>query len=94
MAINKYTLVFQSYGQPQLINLEGCNSVIFFNSGTDIAFIEGCPITPGASLAITGNECEVTFDVLQLTFANAVGTIQQMTIIKKSYTQGFTPLGY
>jgi hypothetical protein len=94
MAVNKYTLIWQTYGAAQLLDLGGCNSVTFFNTGTGTAFIEGCPIPPGASLQISGNECEVTFDVLQITFDLTAGLVQSLTVIKKVFTSGFTQTGY
>jgi hypothetical protein len=92
MAILKYTLVFQQYGQAQQVNLGGCNSIVFFNTGTATAFIEGCPITPGAQISIEGNACEVSEDVLQLTFDLTAGLVQSMTTIKKSYTGGYSQI--
>jgi hypothetical protein len=85
MAMKKYTLVFQTWGAAQQIDLEGCNSVTFYNTGTATAYIEQTPIPPGGSIPVLGNDCEITNDVLQLTFDTTAGLIQSMTIIKKSY---------
>jgi hypothetical protein len=90
--MNKYTLVFQSYGAAQQIDLGGANSVTFYNVGTDTAYIEGVPILPSAQLSIEGNECEVTFDILQLTFNLTAGLTQNMSVIKKVFTQGYSNL--
>lgn len=92
MAIKKYTLVFQQYGLAQQIALGGCNSVSFYNVGTATAYIEGCPIVPGANFSIQGNECEVTEDVVQLTFDLTAGLVQSLIVIKKSYTSGYSGL--
>lgn len=92
MALKKYTLVFQQYGAAQQIDLGGCNSISFYNVGTATAFIEGCPIVPGANFKIDGNECEVSFDVVQLTFDLTAGLVQSLIVIKKSYTAGYTAL--
>lgn len=90
--MKKYTLVFQQYGAAQQIDLGGCNSVSFFNTGTATAYIEGCPITPGANFRIDGNECEVTYDVVQLTFDLTAGLTQSLTVIKKSFTSGYNQI--
>lgn len=90
--MNKYTLVFQQYGAAQQIDLTGTNSVTFYNTGTGTAYIEGCPILPGASFVISGNECEVTDDIVQLTFDLTVGLTQSLVVIKKMFTQGYQNL--
>lgn len=87
--MKKYTLVFQQYGGAQQVDLGGCNSVSFYNNGTATAYIEGCPIVPGSNFRIDGNECEQTFDVVQLTFDLTAGLTQSCIVIKKSYTGGY-----
>ena len=89
MALQKYTLVFQQYGAAQQVDLGGANSITFYNTGTATAYIEGSPIPPGGQLNIDGNQCEVTYDILQLTFDLTVGLTQSMTIIKKCFTNGY-----
>lgn len=90
--MKKYTLVFQQYGAAQQVALGGCNSVSFYNTGTATAYIEGCPIVPGGNFRIEGNECEVTDDVVQLTFDLTAGLVQSLIVIKKSYTQGYNQI--
>jgi hypothetical protein len=87
--MNKYTLVFQTYGEAQRIDLGGANSITFYNAGTATAFIEGCPILPSGQFAIEGNSCEITNDMLQLTFDLTAGLTQNMIVIKKVFTQGY-----
>lgn len=88
MALQKYTLVFQTFGAAQQVELK-CNSVNFYNTGTATAYIEGAPIPPGGQFEVSGNECEQTDDIVQLTFDLTAGLTQSMTIIKKCYTNGY-----
>lgn len=83
--MKKFTLIFQQYGAAQQLDLNNCNAITFYNTGSATAFIELTPILPGASLTFNGNECEVCTDVVQLTFDLTAGLVQSLVVIKKVY---------
>lgn len=83
--MQKFTITFQQYGAAQQLDLTNCNTVTFYNTGTATAFIESCPILPGASLTISGNECEECNDFVQLTFDLTAGLTQNLVVIKKVF---------
>ena len=61
------------------------NSLIFYNTGTSNVFVDGIKITPGTSIAITGNVGEMLVKVYDVLFV-APGN-NQLTVIYKRYVK-------
>lgn len=60
-----------------------CNTIVFFNTGTNNCFVDGIKITPGTSFTILGNENEFNVKYYSINF-QGVGN-PELTIIYKRY---------
>lgn len=62
-----------------------CNSILFFNTGSQVVSIDGIPLKPGQQLAITGSIGEILVKQYDFIFSQVVGANNQLSIIYKKY---------
>ena len=60
-----------------------CNSMTFYNTGTNNVFVDGIKITPGTSFSVLGNENEMNIKYYSILFQGAGNP--QITIVYKRY---------
>jgi hypothetical protein len=78
--------------EPSKVEVDSrCNSLIFINTGTTIATVNGITLYPGVpgtsngeSLSIPGNKGEKFFGRIDVNFPSGPGSV---TIIQKSYVE-------
>jgi len=78
----EYDVNFITYDANGFIT-SNCNSITFFNYGTNLCTIEQIPLQQGQSFTIDGNAGEIIHKQFLATFTGA-GTNQLITI-KKNY---------
>jgi hypothetical protein len=59
------------------------NSIIFINTGTNVANVDGLVLQPGQSLSILGNRDEINIKVYSFNFTGSL--VSQLTVIYKRY---------
>lgn len=68
----------------QASNIESnCNAIVFINTGTTIAQVNGIFLQPNQSIAFNGNQCEIDVTKYYCSFSGA-GT-NQLTVIRKLF---------
>lgn len=82
MVCRKYTTdtkIFLSNGQTDT----DCNSVIFYNTGTNLVNVDGINLQPGQQFRIDGNENEILVKAYYFQFTGAL--VDELTVIYKRY---------
>ena len=82
MICRKYTTdtkIFLRDGQADT----DCNSVIFYNTGTNSVNVDGVVLQQGQQLRIEGNENEQLVKVYNFQFSGAL--VSELTVIYKRY---------
>lgn len=82
MACRKYTTdtkIFLENGQADT----DCNSVIFYNTGTNPCQVDGVVLQQGQQLRIEGNENEQLIKIYPFQFSGA--GVSELTVIYKRY---------
>lgn len=60
-----------------------CVDIAFFNTGSEMATVDGIPVAPGASYAVSGNYGERNVTQYSVVFAG--GGIPAIAVIRKIY---------
>ena len=82
MNCRKYTTdtkIFLSNGQTDT----DCNSVIFYNTGTNLVNVDGINLQPGQQFRIDGNEIEQLVKAYYFQFSGIL--VNELTVIYKRY---------
>jgi len=82
MNCRKYTTdtkIFLQNGQTDTY----CNSVIFYNTGTNLVNVDGINLQPGQQLRIDGNENEELVKAYYFQFSGIL--VNELTVIYKRY---------
>lgn len=99
MNITKYTTTTEVFYNQTEIKSD-CNSILFVNTGTTNAIVDGLLLNPGQQLQISGNECELNVKSYPVAFQALTGestNIGSVTVIRKffvkygSYADGRKP---
>ena len=62
-----------------------CNSITFFNTGSQVVVIDGITLKAGQQLAITGSFAEINIKQYDFAFKQVAGAINSLTIVYKKY---------
>lgn len=82
MKIRQYTTEARYFYQNTVVP-SNCNSITFLNLGTNVATVDGIPLSTNQSIAFTGNENEINIREYNISFSGA-GT-NSLAAIRKIY---------
>lgn len=64
--------------------ISNCNSITFFNTGTNTMVVDGVSFAPQTSIVFQGNIGEITNQTFNLSFVN-IGGYNEATVYRKQY---------
>lgn len=82
MKVRQYTTEARYFYQNTVVP-SNCNSITFLNLGTNVATVDGIPLSTNQSIAFTGNEGEINIRDYNISFSGA-GT-NSLVAIRKIY---------